>query len=157
MIHFLVLIACAAAIYLSCEWFVNAVEWLGLRLNVGKTAVGTILAAFGTALPESVVTLVAVTTGATAEAKDIGVGAAMGGPLALGTIAYGVTGAMLVLQRRKKRAMVLAVAGGGPADQSTADEALCSAEVTARLAKDQQWFLAIFVVKVALGLVAFAF
>lgn len=78
MIHFVLLIACAVAIYLSCEWFVNAVEWLGERLNVGKMAVGTILAAFGTALPESVVTLVAVTTGATEEAKNIGVGAAMG-------------------------------------------------------------------------------
>jgi cation:H+ antiporter len=155
--HFVLLIVCAVVIYLACEWFVNAVEWLGLRWKVGKTAVGTILAAFGTALPESVVTLVAVTTGTTAEAKDIGVGAAMGGPLALGTVAYGVTGAMLVLQRRKKRAMALAAVGGGSADQSPADEALCSAEVTERLAKDQQWFLAIFVIKVALGLVAFAF
>src|SRR3954451_21978478 len=96
------LLACAVAIYLSCEWFVNAVEWLGERLNVGKMAVGTILAAFGTALPESVVTLVAVTTGATPEAKDIGVGAAMGGPLALATVAYGVTGAMLLLKRRSR-------------------------------------------------------
>jgi cation:H+ antiporter len=154
--HFVLLIVCAVAIYLACEWFVNAVEWLGQRLNVGKMAVGTILAAFGTALPESVVTLVAVTTGATAEAKDIGVGAAMGGPLALGTVAYGVTGAMLVLQRRKRRAMVLAGAGAGAADRPE-DPSLCSKEEIARLAKDQQWFLAIFVVKVALGLVAFAF
>jgi cation:H+ antiporter len=83
VIHFVLLIVCAVAIYLSCEWFVNAVEWLGVRLNVGKMAVGTILAAFGTALPEYVVTLVAVTTGSTEEAKNIGVGAAMGGPLAL--------------------------------------------------------------------------
>ena len=67
MVHILLLIACAVAIYLSCEWFVNAVEWLGQRLNLGAMAVGTILAAFGTALPESVVTLVAVTTGPTAE------------------------------------------------------------------------------------------
>jgi cation:H+ antiporter len=104
VIHFLLLIVCAVAIYLSCEWFVNAVEWLGQRLNVGKMAVGTILAAFGTALTESVVTLVAVTTGSTAEAKNIGVGAAMGGPLALATIAYRVTGAMLLLKRRKQRA-----------------------------------------------------
>ena len=33
MVHILLLIACAVAIYLSCEWFVNAVEWLGQRLN----------------------------------------------------------------------------------------------------------------------------
>lgn len=156
MWHFVLLIACAVAIYLACEWFVNAVEWLGLRLKVGRTAVGTILAAFGTALPESVVTLVAVTTGATAEAKDIGVGAAMGGPLALATVAYGATGAMLVLQRRKRRAMAMAAAGAGLAGPP-AEVALCNEEETARLAKDQTWFLPIFIVKVALGLVAFAF
>ncbi|WP_406380327.1 sodium:calcium antiporter [Streptomyces sp. NBC_00197] len=154
MIHFVLLIVCAVAIYLSCEWFVNAVEWLGERLNVGKMAVGTILAAFGTALPESVVTLVAVTTGATDEAKDIGVGAAMGGPLALSTIAYGVTGAMLMLKRRRDR--IAAGPGETPAGARN-EEALGSAADMKRLAKDQQWFLPIFAVKVALGLVAFAF
>ncbi|MFF7890189.1 sodium:calcium antiporter [Streptomyces sp. NPDC007896] len=156
MIHFVLLIVCAVAIYLSCEWFVNAVEWLGERLNVGKMAVGTILAAFGTALPESVVTLVAVTTGATDEAKDIGVGAAMGGPLALATVAYGVTGAMLLLKRRKERVAVLAETGMAPT-YPEAEEALGSAADMKRLAKDQKWFLPIFIVKVALGLVAFAF
>ncbi|MFG2449868.1 sodium:calcium antiporter [Streptomyces sp. NPDC048512] len=154
MIHFVLLIVCAVAIYLSCEWFVNAVEWLGERLNVGKMAVGTILAAFGTALPESVVTLVAVTTGATDEAKDIGVGAAMGGPLALSTIAYGVTGAMLMLKRRRER--IAAGPGATPAGAKN-EEALGSAADMKRLAKDQKWFLPIFAVKVALGLVAFAF
>ncbi|MCX5281688.1 sodium:calcium antiporter [Streptomyces sp. NBC_00198] len=154
MIHFVLLIVCAVAIYLSCEWFVNAVEWLGERLNVGKMAVGTILAAFGTALPESVVTLVAVTTGATDEAKDIGVGAAMGGPLALSTIAYGVTGAMLMLKRRRER--IAAGPGATPAGARN-KEALGSAADMKRLAKDQKWFLPIFAVKVALGLVAFAF
>ncbi|MFF1769058.1 sodium:calcium antiporter [Streptomyces sp. NPDC058249] len=156
MIHFVLLIVCAVAIYLSCEWFVNAVEWLGERLNVGKMAVGTILAAFGTALPESVVTLVAVTTGATDEAKDIGVGAAMGGPLALATVAYGVTGAMLLLKRRKERIAVLAETGMAPTYPEV-EEALGSAADMKRLAKDQKWFLPIFTVKVALGLVAFAF
>ncbi|MFG2675774.1 sodium:calcium antiporter [Streptomyces sp. NPDC048445] len=153
MIHFVLLIVCAVAIYLSCEWFVNAVEWLGQRLNVGKMAVGTILAAFGTALPESVVTLVAVTTGADEEAKNIGVGAAMGGPLALSTIAYGVTGAMLFLKRRREH-------GPDPADRGDRDGVrapLGDEKDMKRLAKDQTWFLPIFVVKVALGLVAFAF
>ncbi|MEV8604705.1 sodium:calcium antiporter [Streptomyces griseoviridis] len=156
MIHFVLLIVCAVAIYLSCEWFVNAVEWLGERLDIGRSAVGTILAAFGTALPESVVTLVAVTTGATEQAKNIGVGAAMGGPLALATVAYGVTGAMLLLQRRGRNRATHAttdVPSGVPEDA----DALGSAKDMKRLARDQKWFLPIFVVKVALGLVAFAF
>src|SRR4051794_5465578 len=78
VIHVLLLLVLAVAIYLACEWFVNAVEWLGLRLKLGPLAVGTILAAFGTALPESVVTFVAVVFGKSGAEKDIGVGAAMG-------------------------------------------------------------------------------
>lgn len=160
MVHVALLIACAVAIYLSCEWFINAVEWLGQRLNIASMAVGTILAAFGTALPESVVTLVAVTTGPTAEIRNIGVGAAMGGPLVLATIAYGVTGAVVLLRRRRemvitgvgaarlvRRASVYGDQDGGAVLADTAQ--------TARLAKDQRWFMAVFVVKVGLGLVAF--
>lgn len=161
MIHLVLLIVCALAIYLSCEWFVNAVEWLGERLNVGKTAVGTVLAAFGTALPESVVTLVAVTTGADEEARNIGVGAAMGGPLALSTVAYGVTGAMLLLKRRRDREAAAGPAHAEPGPRSgpaaPEQEPLGDEQDMRRLAKDQKWFLPIFVVKVSLGLVAFAF
>jgi cation:H+ antiporter len=166
VIHVVFLIACAATIYLSCEWFVNAVEWLGQRLNVGPMAVGTVLAAFGTALPESVVTLVAVTTGPTAEVRNIGVGAAMGGPLVLATVAYGVTGAMLLLQRRRRsREMILVGVGAArlveraaiERDAHDSGDVLANTSQTARLARDQRWFTAIFVVKVALGLVAFAF
>ena len=82
VLHIFALLACAVIIYLACEFFVNAVEWLGVRLNMGTLAIGTILAAIGTALPESIVTLVAVTMRHGVSSKDIGVGAAMGGPLA---------------------------------------------------------------------------
>ncbi|MFB9237604.1 sodium:calcium antiporter [Plantactinospora siamensis] len=154
MIHFVLLVVCAAVIYLSCEWFVNAVEWLGQRLNVGALAVGTILAAFGTALPESVVTFVAVVFGHSAEQKDIGVGAAMGGPLALATVAYGVTGVMLLLRRRTR--VTTAVAAGVPDGAGAGPVPGHGLGDLGRLARDQRWFLTIFVVKVALGLVAFA-
>src|SRR6201996_7573072 len=166
MVHVVVLLACAVVIYLSCEWFINAVEWLGQRLDVGTMAVGTILAAFGTALPESVVTLVAVTTGTTAEVRNIGVGAAMGGPLVLATVAYGVTGAMLLMQRRRRsREKVLVGVGAARLVERVAVErddtqdpgaARSTPSQTKRLARDQRWFMAVFVVKVALGLVAFA-
>jgi cation:H+ antiporter len=136
VIHVVLLISCAIAIYLACEWFVNAVEWLGRRLKVGTVAVGTVLAAIGTALPESVVTFVAVVFGETPAQRDLGVGAAMGGPLALATVAYGVIGWSLYARRR----------GTATEDWGDLD----------KLAKDQTWFIAVFVVKVALGLVAFS-
>jgi cation:H+ antiporter len=144
------LLICAVAIYVSCEWFVNAVEWLGKRLNVGAVAVGTILAAFGTALPESVVTFVAVVFGRGESAKDIGVGAAMGGPLALATVAYGVTGLVMWSQRRARTR----VPAGAPPSRGAIAQDLGDEQ---KLARDQTWFLVIFIVKVALGLVAFAY
>jgi len=154
VLNLLVLVICAVAIYISCEWFVNAVEWLGKRLNVGTTAVGTILAAIGTALPESVVTFVAVVFGRGESAKDIGVGAAMGGPLALATVAYGVTGLVMWSQRR---ARVRVPVGGPPPPQRPPQQRPASdLGDTKKLARDQTWFLVIFVVKVVLGLVAFA-
>lgn len=132
------LIASAVLIYASCEFFVNGVEWFGRKAGVAETAVGSILAAFGTALPESVVTLVAVAFGHSAASKEIGIGAAMGGPLVLSTIAYAVVGWMFFISRR-----------AGPNAGLAIDRA--------RLSRDQGWFLLIFVVKVGLGLVAFAF
>ncbi len=59
------LLASTAVIYLACEFFVNGVEWVRHHLGVSRTAVGTVLAAFGTALSESVITLVAVVFGKT--------------------------------------------------------------------------------------------
>jgi cation:H+ antiporter len=153
MLHGLLLLTCAVVIYLACEWFVNAVEWLGVRLKVGPLAVGTVLAAAGTALPESVVTLVAVLFGGGKNGDDIGVGAALGGPLVVGTIAYAVTGAMILL-RKHRGTGVKSVAAPRP-EHGHLSNALDGTD-TRRLARDQTWFLAIFVVKVALGLVAFA-
>ncbi|MDQ1722135.1 MAG: cation:H+ antiporter [Pseudonocardiales bacterium] len=159
MVHVFLLLGCALVIYLACEWFVNAVEWFGVEFKVGAVAVGTILAAAGTALPESVVTLVAVLFGSHDSRNGIAVGAAMGGPLVVGTIAYGVTGAMLLLHKRAQaKAPAAVTAGGGP--EADVPEELRNgglADVdTERLAKDQTWFLVIFAVKVSLGLVAFA-
>lgn len=160
VVHIVLLVVCAAAIYVSCEWFINAIEWLGVRLKVGGMAVGTILAAAGTALPESVVTLVAVLFGSEESGDDIAVGAAMGGPLVVGTIAYAVTGAMLLLRHRARTQQAIAAgtydapsSGVTPAGK---DLSVTDGIDTKRLARDQVWFLSVFVFKVALGLVAFA-
>ncbi len=133
------LLVSAAVIYVACEFFVNGVEWVGRKFAVGQQATGSILAAFGTALPESVVTFVAVVFGATAAQKSIGIGAALGGPLVLSTIAYATVGLVLILRgvRFPKTAAILADFKG--------------------LSRDQGWFLLIFAAKIGLGLVAFSF
>src|SRR6185369_2814775 len=134
LIHFAILLALAGVIYLACEYFVNAIEWAGRKMKVGQQATGTVLAAFGTALPESIVTLVAVAFAKDQAQRDIGVGAALGGPLALATLAYAVVAVTLLLHRR------------------TFAETGANKAWFRELAGDQRWFLAIFVVKLALGL-----
>ena len=129
---------CAALIYLSCEYFVNGVEWVGRRLNLGETTTGTVLAAFGTALPESAVTFVAVLFGKDEDQKNIGVGAAVGGPLVLATISYAVVGFVLLMSQRKLNR------------PNAALEVDC-----ARLCRDQGWFVLIFVALISLGVVDF--
>jgi cation:H+ antiporter len=182
----MVLVICAVVIYLSCEWFVNGVEWLGDRLRVGSLAVGTVLAAFGTALPESVVTFVAVALRRGDVGDQVGMGAALGGPLVLSTIAYGVAGGALLVHRRRAGAAAGAVADAGAgadvgvgavADAGAGAGAGAVADADAgvgvgadvvhgpvltlrqsrRLAGDQTAFIVIFVAKVTLGLVAFAY
>jgi cation:H+ antiporter len=113
------------------------VEWIGHKAGISQNAVGTVLAAFGTALPESVVTFVAVVFGQDAEQKNIGVGAALGGPLVLATIAYPIVGVMLLLTRAQPRSAAIDVN-------------------RQRLSRDQSWFLLIFVCKIALGFLAFS-
>ena len=140
IVTFALLLAAAGVIYLSCELFVNGVEWLGRRLAISQTATGTILAAFGTALPESVVTLVATAFGDHDAQKQIGIGAALGGPLALSTVAYAIVGVCLLVYGNR-----LGRPAGAPVEVDGS-----------RLARDQAWFLAIFVFKIALGLVVFS-
>ena len=172
MLHVVTLLACAVTIYLACEWFINAIEWLGVELKVGPLAVGTVLAAAGTALPESIVTLVAAVFGGPARGADIAVGAAMGGPLVVGTIAYGVTGAMLLWRRHRQRQGARRADGAPKATGTENDTCVGGQGVdqgagvdaegrivgvdTARLARDQRWFLTIYIFQVALGLTAFA-
>ena len=97
IITILIMLVAALLIYFSCELFVNAIEWVGKAFNISQNAVGTVLAAFGTALPESVVTFIAVVFGANSSQKDIGVGAALGGPLVLSTLAYAVVGISIII------------------------------------------------------------
>jgi cation:H+ antiporter len=138
MLTAILFLGSAAAIYFACEYFVNGVEWLGRKLGMGETATGTILAAFGTALPESAVTFVAVVFGQGSAQKDIGVGAALGGPLVLATISYAVVGFAMVWGHRRL----------GRATHDVDSDLI-------KLRNDQAWFQSIFVVKLALGLLVF--
>jgi cation:H+ antiporter len=90
--------------------FTNAVEWLGSRLNLAEGAVGALLAAVGTALPESVIPIVALLSGGGEQSTQIAIGAIIGAPFLLGTLAMllVVGSAHLFAGRREQGAEVRA-------------------------------------------------
>jgi cation:H+ antiporter len=84
-------------ILISAELFTNSIEWVGRRLKLSEGAVGSILAAVGTALPETLVPIIAIGFGGSEAQKAIGVGAILGAPFMLGTLAFFVTGAAVLI------------------------------------------------------------
>jgi cation:H+ antiporter len=99
------LVLSAVAIVVAAALFTNAVEIFGERLNLGQGAVGSLLAAVGTALPETMIPVVAIVasffTGSSA-AGDIGVGAILGAPFLLATLAMFVAGTSALGFRRRR-------------------------------------------------------
>jgi len=85
----LLLIGSLLLILAAAELFVNALEHIGERLKISEGVTGSIFAAVGTAMPEAMVPVVAVlSTAATQEVREeVGVGAILGAPLMLSTIA----------------------------------------------------------------------
>lgn len=82
----LLLLAAFGLILIGAELFTNGVEWLGHLLGMSEGATGSILAAIGTATPETLVPIVAILFTNSVEADDIGVGAILGAPFMLGTL-----------------------------------------------------------------------
>ncbi|HHW29366.1 MAG TPA: sodium:calcium antiporter, partial [Syntrophomonadaceae bacterium] len=79
----LLLVVSLAVILLAAQIFTNGIEWIGVKLNLTEGAVGSILAAVGTAMPESLIPLIAFVTGGGVEQHQIGIGAIIGAPFML--------------------------------------------------------------------------
>lgn len=83
------------AILVGAELFTNGIEWLGRSLGLAQSAIGGVLAAIGTALPETMLPLVAILlvgSDATTMGEEIGVGAILGSPFLIATLAMAGTG-----------------------------------------------------------------
>ena len=109
------LLVALAIILLGAELFTNGIEWFGHRLNLAEGAVGSVLAAVATAMPETLIPVIAIVGptifgGGSPNSAEIGVGAILGAPFMLSTLAMFVTGLAIVLfSRRGRRGMEMAV------------------------------------------------
>ena len=88
----ILLLAVSFAILLAgALFFTNAVEWIGHKLEMGEGAVGSLLAAVGTAMPETLIPIVAI-IGGTEGSEDVAIGAIIGAPFLLATLAMAIVG-----------------------------------------------------------------
>lgn len=79
-------------ILIGAELFTNGIEWFGHKLDLAEGAVGSVLAAIGTALPETLIPIIAILFSSGASSHEVGVGAILGAPFMLSTLAMFVTG-----------------------------------------------------------------
>jgi cation:H+ antiporter len=96
-------------ILLAAELFTNGVEWVGEGFGLSEGVVGSVLAAVGTALPETLLPLVAILSGHEA-GEEIGIGAILGAPFMLTTLAMVVIAvAVLYYARGGARSLDLTI------------------------------------------------
>jgi cation:H+ antiporter len=108
----LILVVAFLVILLGAELFTNGIEWFGHKLGLAEGAVGSVLAAVGTALPETMIPLIAILAGTSEASDEVGIGAILGAPFMLATLAMFVTGAaILVSVGRRKTGATLTVSG----------------------------------------------
>jgi cation:H+ antiporter len=98
-----VLLAISLLVILGgAELFTNGVEWIGEGFGLSEGVVGSVLAAVGTALPETLLPLVAIISGHHA-GEEIGIGAILGAPFMLTTLAMVVIGVTVLIAARGGR------------------------------------------------------
>ena len=96
-------------ILLASFAFTNGVELLGSHLKMHQGATASILAAVGTALPETIIPIIAVAVyHAKPNAVQVGIGAIAGAPFMLATLAFFVTGvSVMVYTAMGKRQLIM--------------------------------------------------
>ncbi len=131
----LLLLAVSFIVILAgAELFTNGIEWLGDRLGLSEGMVGSVLAAVGTAMPETMIPIIAIIFVGTQAAEEVGIGAILGAPFLLSTAAMFVTGvAVLWFSRRGRRKKHL-----------TINQVV--------VGRDLRFFLGMYVVAIGMGL-----
>lgn len=104
IVNVIILVLSLAIILISCELFVNGIEWLGRKMKVGDGVVGSLFSAVGTCLPETSIPVIAILfSKETEKANDISIGAIVGAPFMLSTLAFFMAGLSVVIFSKKRK------------------------------------------------------
>ncbi|MDN5851194.1 MAG: hypothetical protein L0H63_16415 [Nitrococcus sp.] len=94
----------AILILIAALIFTNALEHLGARIGISEGVTGSVFAAVGTAMPETMIPILALVFGSASEGETarqaIGVGAILGAPLLLSTLAMFLMAVAVVFSRK---------------------------------------------------------
>ena len=101
----LLFVASLLLVVIAAELFTNAIEWAGYLLKLGTGATGSLLAALGTSLPETVVPVVALATHSHG-ADKVATGAVLGSPFLLLTLGAGATGIAVMIRGGARRLVI---------------------------------------------------
>jgi len=106
----ILLLVSLGIILVAAELFTNAVEWTGHKMKLNEGVVGSILAAVGTAMPETLIPIVAILFIGGGHGEEVGLGAILGAPFMLTTLALFITGvAILFFARGGRRTTIVQV------------------------------------------------
>jgi cation:H+ antiporter len=88
-------------ILIASQLFTNALEHLGHKLEISAGVIGSIFAAVATALPETMVPIIAIVAGTSNHIvnEEVGVGAILGAPLMLSTLSTFLMAVSVIRQR----------------------------------------------------------
>jgi cation:H+ antiporter len=70
-----ILVGALVIILIGAELFTNGIEWFGRKLELAEGVVGSVLAAVGTALPETMIPIIAILFATGESSNEVGVGA----------------------------------------------------------------------------------
>lgn len=112
MYNCLILLLALVFIVISSELFCNALEHFGAKLGVSEGVTGSIFAAVATAMPETIIPILAIASHNSGSTNgEIAVGAILGAPLMLSTLSLFLM-ALSVLRKRGLKGLVKAESSG---------------------------------------------
>jgi len=93
-------VAALVLLVLASDAFTNAVEWLGSLLGLTRNAMGSVVAAIGSSMPETMVAFIALIVLRDPASQAVGIGAVIGAPFMLATAVFGLIGVTAIVRRR---------------------------------------------------------
>ena len=100
MLITLELLGALVLLVVASDAFTNAVEWVGSIYGLTRSAMGSVVAAIGSSLPETMVAIVAILILRDPASQAVGIGAVLGAPFMLATVVFALIGLTAIVRRK---------------------------------------------------------